>query len=136
MSKTKTQTDAPLITSYEEACQKLEIPDGIPDVSTFPTKHQASLIAFAKLVIIAEALNDKWEPDWNNGDEYKYYPWFDMEVDENNPSGFRFNDSYCEWTFTYSAGGSRLCFRTRALSDYAGKTFESLYRELMVIPKK
>jgi hypothetical protein len=133
MSKTKKEPakEVALITTYEGACQKLGIPDGIPDVSTFPIKHQASLIAVAKLIIISEALNDGWEPDWNDDEEYKYYPWFYMDK-----PGFRFGASDCVWSLSGTAGGSRLCFRTRAISDHAGKTFVDLYRDMMVIPKK
>ena len=120
-----------LIKTYEEACQKLGIPDGIPDVSTFSLKHQASLIANAKLIIISEALNEGWEPDWDNENEYKYSPWFYMDS-----PGFRFVGAGYDWTAANAASGSRLCFRTRKLAEYAGQTFLELFHEMMVLPKK
>ena len=33
-------------------------------------------IARRKLETITEALNEGWRPDWNNTNEYKYFPWF------------------------------------------------------------
>lgn len=120
------------ITTFEEACEKLGLPDGIlPDVSKFHIKHQQALIANAKLIIIAEALNDGWEPNWEDYNEYKYYPWFYMDS-----PGFRFYGAYYGYSDTYSTCGSRLCFRTRKLAEYAGQTFIELYRDMMVIPKK
>lgn len=125
------------IKTYEEACaiRGYDPAKVLPDVSVFPVKHQKSLLAFAMLVIIAEAINEGWEPDWNDGNERKWFPWFDMEVDGNNPSGFRFYVTRYVYTFTYSSGGSRLCFKTEAKAEYAGKTFVEYYRDLMVIPK-
>lgn len=130
--KTKTT-----ITSFEDACAVVGLDPQkiIPDVSMFPAKHQAALIATAKMYVITEAINEDWQPDWNDGDEEKWFPWWDMEVDKNNPSGFRFNAAYFGRTGTISAGGSRLCFKTREKAEYAAKTFIDLYRDMMVIAK-
>lgn len=121
------------VTSFEEACQYRGYNPAtvLPDVSGFPEKHQQSLVAIAKGMIIAEAINEDWEADWNDSDQPKYYPWFDMETEPNNPTGFRFCGSYSGFTGTAVPGGSRLCYKTRALSDYAGKTFVDLYRIMM-----
>jgi hypothetical protein len=126
------------IQSFEDACGKLKLDPAtiLPDVSCFPEKHRKALTAMAKMYLIAEALNDGWQPDWNNDDEYKYYPWFDLEYDkDDNPSGFRFLVTFYGYTYTYSAGGSRLCFRTKQLSDYCASTFIELWRDMIVIPK-
>lgn len=142
MSKTKEKKEETLISTFEEACAKegLDPVKCLPDVSNSPESDRPAIIGNAKLFIIARVLNrhsdgSKYQPDWNDGNEYKYYPYFDMEVDDNNPSGFRFGASYYDWTAASSTGGSRLCFRTRLLSDYAGKTFESIYRDIMVVLK-
>lgn len=120
------------IKTFAQACKKLGLKASqvVPKVAMMPKQHRKSLIATAKLIIIAQALNDGWVPDWNNYDEYKYYPWFYM-----NKPAFRFDDSACAFVNSFSAGGSRLCYRTRELSDYAGKTFIGLYKDMMTIPK-
>lgn len=117
------------IKTFKQACTKLKLDPAkaVPDVSKMPKHLQKSLLAAAMLFIIAEALNDGWKPNWNDNNEYKYYPWFWM-----NKPGFRFYGSLCDISDTYSTGGSRLCFKTRELSDYAGKTFIKLYKDLMV----
>jgi len=121
----------PLVKTFEEACKALGLdPEKVlPDVSAFPPPHQVALTAVGKLFIIADALNEGWQPNWNNNDEYKYYPWFDMEKDKNNPSGFRL---YCvDCDFAGSFVGSRLCFKSKALAEYAGKQFIKLYKDYM-----
>jgi hypothetical protein len=123
------------IKTFEAACKKLKLnPDKVlPNVSVYPEGHQKAMTAFAKLVLIAMVLNDGWIPNWQDNNEWKYYPWFDMEKDKSNPSGFRLNGAtYC---YTFSDAGSRLCFKSRELAEYAGKQFEAEYRDLMVLEK-
>lgn len=133
-AKEAKKTSEKQVTSFEDACVKLGLPTDesiLPDMSAFPEKHRVALTASAKLIIIAEALNDGWEPNWDNDNEYKYFPWFYMDS-----PGFRFYAADFVWAGTFSFGGSRLCFRTRKLAEYAGQTFLELYRDMMVIPKK
>jgi hypothetical protein len=79
------------IKTFEDACKAVNIdPEKVlPETSAYPFPHQKALVAIAKLFIIADVLNKGWKPNWNNEDEYKYYPWFNLETDKNNPSGFR-----------------------------------------------
>ena len=87
-------------------------------------------IAYKKLKLIVSALNEAWIPDWQNDDQWKYYPWFDM--DGSSSSGrFSFCDS--DDRDSYSHCGSRLCFKTRDLCEYAAKTFIDIYREFFII---
>jgi hypothetical protein len=123
--------------TFEEACKARGYDPAtvLPDVSKFPEKHQKAMIGYSKLIIITEAINEGKEPDWNDSDEYKWYSWMDMEVDDNNPSGFRFSAAYYVYSTTYSSGGSRLCFRTKKACEFAAKQFLDLWRDMMVIPK-
>lgn len=133
-SKVAKSPEPKSITTFEEACEKLGLPTDesiLPDMCVFPEKHRTALMANAKLIIIAEALNDGWEPNWEDYNEYKYFPWFYMDA-----PGFRFFVATIGFSDTGTTGGSRLCFRTRKLAEYAGQTFLELYRDMMVIPKK
>ena len=116
------------ITTFAQACKKLGIaPKTLPDTSGL-LKHLAKgTVAHYKLMVIVEALNDGWKPDWNNSGQPKYFPWFDMEKDKNNPIGFRL--SVVLVCCTYSYVGSRLCFQKREVAEYAAKTFLKLYRD-------
>lgn len=127
------------IESFEIGCKKLSLDpnDCLPDVSKVPAKHQTAVTSFTKLCIITEAANESKDFDWENNSQYKYLPWFDMEVDSNNPSGFRFLGSLSSDSISCAGSGSRLCFFTRNDSDYHGKKHESLYKDVMVfLPAK
>lgn len=112
------------IKSYEDAC-KLQDIDPSQDLPYMTPKNskQIALNAAAKLMTITMALNEGWRPDWNNSDQYKYWPWFNMK----SGFGFSFTD-YVFWG-TGTHVGSRLCFKSEELSDYAGRQFKNIYEE-------
>ena len=120
------------IKTFEDACktQNLNPETVIPDFSEYPEEDRKALIAHAKLVIIAKAINEGWKPDWSNSNQWKYYPWFDMD---SSPSGGGVSCSDCDYWSTNSIVGSRLCFETREKAKYAGQQFEILYKEYFVI---
>lgn len=125
------------IESFEIACQKLGLDPAncLPDISMMPVKHQAATIATSKLFIITDAANEGKPLDWNNPQQRKWYAWFDMEVDKNNPSGFRFYVAYYAFTLADASAGARFCFFTEEDAEYHGRKHEGLYREMMVLPK-
>ena len=118
------------VKSFEDACKLLDITPSVPVVTGIPEKYQKPLIANYQLMVIAEALNEGWTPDWSNGEWDKWYPWFNMD---NSSSAGRF--SFCAAVNLGSGSivGSRLCFKSEELADYAGTQFLELYRELFVI---
>lgn len=89
-------------------------------------KDMLAARAFLKLTIIAKALNEGWTPDWKNSSECKYYPWFNM-----SGSGLSYDDY--AYSITYTSIGSRLCFKTRELAEYAGKQFTAIYSEFITL---
>ena len=75
------------VKSFEDACKVLDITPSVPVVTGIPEKYQKPLIANYQLMVIAEALNEGWTPDWSNGEWDKWYPWFNMD---NSSSAGRF----------------------------------------------
>ncbi len=118
------------VKSFEDACKVLDITPSVPVVTGIPEKYQKPLIANYQLMVIAEALNEGWTPDWSNGEWDKWYPWFNMD---NSSSAGRFSFDGADTQRSYSRVGSRLCFKSEELADYAGTQFLELYRELFVI---
>lgn len=117
------------IKSFEAACEVL----GIEPASVVPVfgvnvdeKIQKSAIAFVKLAIITKALNEGWEPDFSDYDQYKYFPWF-----RKDSAGLACAFTYCTVTFTAAHIGSRLGFKTNELCDYAKEQFKELYVEYL-----
>lgn len=81
--------------------------------------------AFAKITLIAKALNEGWQPDWANTNQYKYYPFFKHQ------SGFGLSyDVYGDWNADTTCG-SRLCFKSAELAEYAGKQFADIYNTFL-----
>jgi len=115
------------IKTFEDACRALNI-QAQPTVSGMPDKHTKAIEALCKLTIIAEALNGGWVPDWDNEDEKKYYPWF---VYNGSGVGFSCAGTCCDYAGT--CVGSRLCFKTRELAEYAGKQFKDLYNDFLIV---
>jgi len=121
------------IKSFEDACNALGINAVEPDFSAMPEKHRKALLAHYKLVIIAEAFNEGWKPDWYNSSEYKYYPWFDMSPEGQEHTGCGFSFNVCDFDTSGTTVGSRLCYKSRELAEYAGKQFEELYKDYFLL---
>jgi hypothetical protein len=120
--------------TFEDACKVLGIePSVVPTFELYPDQDRKAMQAHAKLVLIARAANQlandnkPWQPDWNDYDQYKYYPWFEM----GGSSGFQYGD-YDGW-YSYSNVGSRLCFINYDTANYVGNQFIELYKEYFLI---
>lgn len=111
------------VKTFEDAC---EIAGIDPNQDKFK-KSSPDEIAYAKLKIIIEALNEGWKPDWSDENKYKYFPWFYL----NGSSGFRFDG--VGYGCTGSTVGSRLCFKSKELAEYAATQFFSLYKDFFTL---
>ena len=90
-------------------------------------------VARKKLEVITVALNEGWSPDWNNTDEYKYYPYFYIEPRKHGaPAGLSSANALSAASFTAASIGSRLCFHEPDAARYAGRTFTELYEQLLL----
>lgn len=115
------------IKTFEDALEACPPSDKVKTLLNYngADKQMISTQAHAKISIIAKALNQGWVPDFDNSNETKYYPWF-----EYSPGvGFSFSD--CDGGGDGSFVGSRLCFKTRELAEYAGKQFQSIYNDFL-----
>ncbi len=74
-------------------------------------------------IVIVKALNDGWVANWDNSDEYKYYPWFYL--------GKNFRHYFCNDWVTCSFTSSRLCLKNEKLAIYAGNQFTEIYKKFM-----
>ena len=114
------------------------------------------VVAYLKLRIITAALNEGWEPQFTQ-DEERWYPWFFLYTDEELAE--KSDEWKCdrhlttmqyhrgEWaglasaysvnapSISYAAVGSRLCFKSDTLAEYAGKTFIDLWMDFNLISK-
>lgn len=118
------------IKSYEDACNVLNIqPISENAVAAFPKEDRKSMLAYHKLTVITKAINGGWKPDWNDRSQYKYFPVFYYKN-----AGLAFANTYNAASYTSADIGSRLCFKTEAMSDYAAATFADLYTDFYCLP--
>ena len=88
---------------------------------------ELSVEAYRTLIVVAKALNEGWQPDWDDTSEYKYFPYFKQKA------GFGLSYDDCAYWFTRTDVGSRLCFKSSAIAKYAGEQFKELYEAYYLI---
>lgn len=110
------------IKTFEDACAET---GEDPDNQKFHTGTPDE-IAYNKLKVVIAALNEGVVLSFADSNQRKWYPWFEFKV-----SGFRFHGTYYVITTTGANGGSRLCFHSEELAQYAGTQFIELYNQFL-----
>ncbi len=105
----------------------------LPDVSMLPKRHQEYIIASYLLAIVVQSLNHEeagqpWEPDWNDHNQPKYYPWVGIKATKENPAGVGFSSTFYDDWYTHTGVGSRLCFKSSKTCLYALRQFEKIFK--------
>ena len=116
------------VKTFEDACKELgRQPYNVDSLMKLGlTKND---IAYQKMVVIVEALNEGWKPDVCNSDVERWYPWFKSN---GSPSSFAFSDSICGYVFATAGSGSRLALKSEQLAVYCGKQFLELWKEMLL----
>lgn len=93
--------------------------------------HIEALIALNELFTIAQAWNkeDGFVPDFSDGNQDKWFPWFKYDKDA---AGFVY--AYTNGTPTVANANisSRLCFKTPERAEQFGKQFDDLYNAVFL----
>ena len=110
------------IKTYEDACEILGLTPG----DIFNNGDLPDEVAYKKLKVIIKAINNGWNPDRNDADQKKWYPWF------NSSSGVGFSYANYDYAGTYSNVGSRLCFESKEKANYMATQFIDLYKEFLL----
>lgn len=142
----------PLVKNYLQWCDFME-------------DNDPNLRAFLQLRIIAAALNEGWEPQFDE-DEVRWYPWFVLysadELAEKSDEwkaarvivpldnyrvvgrsssyasaygGLVYAHAFGASSDSSAAYGSRLAFKTEALANYAARQFADLWADFYLIRK-
>lgn len=113
-------------------------------------KFAPNMVAYAKLCVIAAALNEDWELHWGS-DQVYYYPWFYIyskaEVETTMQDrkdklvllgGYAYSGSACglgsvnsynAWSDARANLGSRLAFRSSELARYCAEQFLDIWAQ-------
>ena len=146
------------IKTFEDACEELGEHHAFVAAFRIAEANGAfgsDIIAYLKLRIIVAALNEGWEPEFNDS-EYRWYPWFyfytnkeieDMDEEQKSElcrcvgrscshasayGGLSYAFAYNAFSYSHSGYGARLAFKTKELAEYAGKQFIEIYRDFVI----
>lgn len=132
-SETFSQKITDLVKTFEDACEVLNIETHGDAFAILKMKNRTLLAEIPitrcddpvlKIMIVIAALNEGWKPNWNNSNEPKYYPWFNM-------GGSGLSYYVFDYSVSYTGVGSRLCLKSSELAEYAGKQFLLEYQEFL-----
>lgn len=121
------------VKTYEDACKVLGV-EPINEQNAKAQGFRSDEIARRKLETIAAALNEGWKPDWNNTDQYKYYPYFYIQGNAKGKGSAGLSCASANYSAsnTNALFGSRLCFYASRLARYAGNQFTDLYEQILI----
>lgn len=91
------------VKTYEDACKVLGV-EPINEQNAKAQGFRSDEIARRKLETIAAALNEGWKPDWNNTDQYKYYPYFYIQENAKGKGSAGLSCAYVLRGFDYVCG--------------------------------
>ena len=146
-----TRPVAERIKTVEDALRSLGTSE--EDIPDFFNKFESlgnDVVAYMKLRVIAEALNEGWKPSFTVN-EYRWYPWFvfytkdeidNMDEEERkrlwlfggasylgSSCGLAYSSSLPAWSFVSSSLSARLAVKSEELADYFGKQFIGIWAD-------
>ena len=142
------------IKTFEDACNELGEENVLvqayrtAEFNTSGNQNDVSdVFAYLKLRVIAEALNEGWEPQFTT-DEYRWYPWFYLytqeEIDKMDEEkkknlwlfGLASAFSTSAWSYSPSGFSARLAVKSEALAKYFGQQFIDIWSDYVALPRK
>ena len=152
------------IQTFEDACNELGEENVLvqayrtAEFNTSGNQNDVSdVFAYLKLRVIAEALNEGWEPQFTT-DEHRWYPWFYLytqeEIDKMDEEkkkkmwlfggystygarcGLASADSRSAWSTSCASFSARLAVKSEALAFYFGQQFIDIWADYITLPSK
>lgn len=152
------------IKTFEDACNELGEENVFvqayrtAEFNTSGNQNDVSdVVAYLKLRVIAEALNEGWEPHFTT-DEYRWHPWFYLytqeEIDNMDEEkkkklrlfggsslsgadcGLAVASSSSAWSHSGASRSARLAVKSEALAKYFGQQFIDIWSDYVVLPRK
>ena len=152
------------IKTFEDACNELGEENVLvqayrtAEFNTSGNQNDVSdVVAYLKLRVIAEALNEGWKPQFTH-DETRYYPWFyfctQEEIDKMDEEkkkklwlfggnshdgatcGLAFAASNRAWSSSFASFSARLAVKSEELARYFGQQFIDIWADYITLPSK
>ena len=110
--------------TYEELCEFIgENPVNEEELKILGFTQDE--ICYRKLKTITKALNEGWTPEWSDGNQKKWFPYF------GNFSSLMFCDTGYSYSTLHAGNSSYLCFKSKELAEIAGRKFMDIYKQFI-----
>ncbi len=139
------------IKTFEDACNELGEENVFvqayrtAEFNTSGNQNDVSdVVAYLKLRVIAEALNEGWKPQFTT-EEYRWYPWFYLytqeEIDKMDEEkkkklwlvcGLASAHSNYAWSSSAANVSARLAVKSEALAKYFGQQFIDIWSDYLI----
>ena len=151
------------IKTFEDACNELGEENVLvqayrtAEFNTSGNQNDVSdVVAYLKLRVIAEALNEGWEPQFKK-EEYRWYPWLYLypqkEIDKKDKEkkklwllgsgsdagascGLAVARSASAWSGSVAVLSARLAVKSEELAKYFGQQFIDIWSDYVALPRK
>lgn len=143
------------IKTFEDACNELGEENVFvqayrtAEFNTSGNQNDVSdVVAYLKLRVIAEALNEGCKPQFTT-EEYRWYPWFYLytqeEIDKMDEEkkktlwlfgGLAVALSGVAWSASRSNFSARLAVKSEALAKYFGQQFIDIWSDYVALPRE
>lgn len=115
------------IKTFDDACRAIGTTEEKFNIKFEKLGLDPDTLAYEKVKVVAKAINDGWVPDWNDSNQYKYYPYFKVLS-----SGSGFSNSSFRSAGTITGVGSRLCYESSEKAKYAATQFVDIYNQFLL----
>lgn len=127
------------IKTFEDACNELKMITPVIFSTDCSDLVDKSVLAYAKLCIVAKALNEDWKIDIKDKKQTVWVNWLDLRsvifggtAHNGANAGLGFSNSNSAPSSTIPIVGSRLCFKSAELADYCRIQFKDLWIEYLL----
>ena len=121
------------ITTIAAAFKYLGIPkDFVYDASQWPESMRAHKIIEFNLQMVILAINEKWEADWTNTDEFKYWIWWNIISKIKGVSGRGLSLGDVDCVDSDAGVGPRHVFKDKERAKHAAQYFLPLYETFIL----
>lgn len=105
------------VNPYKEVCKELNIRElTISSFNSLPLEQRKKALTLHKILNIEKVFAEGWIKNWNNRNEYKYYPYYIKE-----DSGWRL------YSCSYASPGAPAYYKTREIALFIGEIFKDIY---------
>ncbi|MDR1938262.1 MAG: hypothetical protein LBQ73_07175 [Tannerellaceae bacterium] len=113
------------VKTLEDAFEETGRP-ATPEFNDVPEDMRDWFKALYNGAVYIEALNEGWKADYTNGNERKWFPWFNVSL-----SGFAFRDALFGYSAPTAGYAARLCLKSCDLAEYAGNNITDVYEKII-----